>query len=304
MYYLKRILHALLNVFIITSFSFFLISLIPGDIATTILGADAPIEQIELFRANFGLDKPLFIRYIDWFRGIFRGDFGISLKYGIPVKDLVYNSLKITFEIAIISICIIFIVSVILSFYTNQIKNRYISRFFDILLGIGIAIPSFWLSIISIFLFSVILRWFNIGYNGTLVSLIIPCLIISIPQISSITLNMKENIYYETRKDYIKFLYSNGMNIKYLNMYILKNSIITIIPLLGLVVLDIITGIVIVEQIFSIPGIGRLLLVSVYSRDIPLLQALIVYTSIAVILLNILIDIIYSILDKRIRHGR
>ncbi len=221
----------------------------------------------------------------------------------MPVKDLVLETLPLTILISIISLLIIFLVSVILSFYINSIKNKKIQKIYEVILNIGIAIPTFWLGIIFIFIFSVILNLFITTYNGTIISLIIPCIIISIPQIALITLNIKANLYTETRMDYVKFLYSNGMNRKFLNMYILKNAILTTIPLFGLIVLELITGIVIVEQIFSIPGIGRLLLTSIAARDIKLLQALIIYTSMAVIIINLIIDLLYTMLDKRIRFG-
>ncbi|WP_067139871.1 ABC transporter permease [Oceanivirga salmonicida] len=303
MYFIKKILKGIFSIYIISTISFFIISLIPGDPATAILGVDATYEQILEFRSNFGLDEPILLRYIHWLKNVIMGDFGMSYRYDMPVKDLVLETLPLTILVSIISLLIIFFVSVILSFYINSIKNKKIKKIFEIILNISIAVPTFWLGIIFIFIFSVILNLFITSYNGTFVSLILPCIIISIPQIAFITLNIKANLYTETRLDYVKFLYSNGMNKRILNMYILKNAILTTIPLFGLIILELITGIVIVEQIFSIPGIGRLLLTSIATRDIKLLQALIIYTSLVVIIINLIIDLLYVSLDKRIRLG-
>lgn len=303
MFYLKKIIKAILSIYVISLISFFLISIIPGDPATSILGVDASYENIERFNEMFGLNKDIFTRYILWLKNALKGDFGLSFKYMVPVKSLVLEKLPMTISIALMSLLIVLVVSTILSFYLNKNKNKYIEKIFDVLLGIFISVPSFWLGMIFIFLFSIVLKLFGFGYDGSIRSLIMPCIVISIPKIGHITMNIKENLYYETRQDYIKYLYSNGMKMKYLNMYVLKNAFLPILPILGLILIDLITGIVIIEQIFSIPGIGRLILMAVYSRDIALLQALIVYTSFAVIIVNLLVDILYGILDKRIKEG-
>lgn len=301
MYFVKKLFKMIFSIYIISTISFFIISLIPGDPATAILGVDAPYENLILFRQELGLDKPLFIRYIVWLKNAFMGNFGKSFKYSAPVKDLILERLPITAVITIVSILIIFTISILLSFYLN--KNKRANKIWEIILGLSISIPSFWLGIISIFVFSVILRWFSIGYDSTLKSLIVPCFILSIPKIGIVTKNIKENLYIETRQEYIKYLYSNGMNMKYLNMYILKNALLPVISILGLIIIDLVTGIVIIEQIFSIPGIGRLMTVAVYTRDIPLVQGLIVYTSFIIVLINFIVDIIYVLLDPRIKMG-
>lgn len=301
MFYIKKLIKMIFSIYIISTISFFIISLIPGDPVTTILGVDAPYENLELFRKTLGLNKPLITRYFIWLKNALVGDFGISFKYSQPVKDLILERLPLTIIIALISLVIIFSVSILLSFYLNKRKNY--SKFWDILLTLSISIPSFWLGIIFIFIFSVILKLASVSYNNTIGSLIFPCIIISIPKIGHITKNIKENLYVETRQEYVKYLYSNGMKIKYLNLYVLKNSLLPILSILGLIIIDLITGIVIVEQIFSIPGIGRLMTVAVYTRDIPLVQALIVYTSFVIIFINFIVDILYSVLDPRIKLG-
>lgn len=301
MYYIKKLLKGIFSSYIISTITFFIISLIPGDPALLVLGLDANIEEIEQFRKSFGLDKNILYRYIEWIKSIIKGDFGISYRYNIPVKDLIASTLPITILITIISLLMIFFISIIFSFYLNKVKNKTVKKIYDIILGISISIPTFWLGVISIFIFSIVLKLFYIGYNGTISSLILPCIIISIPYIGIMTINIKENLYNEERQDYVKFLYSNGISIRYLSFYTLKNAIITTLPLFGLILIDLITGIVIVEKIFSIPGIGRLLLSAISNRDIKLLQGLIVYTSLCVIIINIVIDYLYGILDKRIR---
>ncbi|VWL85264.1 ABC transporter permease [Oceanivirga miroungae] len=301
MYYIKKLLKGILSTYIISTVTFFLISLIPGDPALMILGIDANIEELERFRQSFGLDKNIFVRYIDWLYSLIKGDFGISYRYNLPVKELIAETLPVTILITIISLLIIFFTSVVFSFYLNKIKSKTLKKIYEIILGISISIPTFWLGVIFIFVFSIILKLFYIGYNGTVSSIVLPCVIISIPYIGIMTINLKENLYNEERQDYVKFLYSNGISIRYLNLYTLKNAIITTIPLFGIILIDLITGVVIVEKIFAIPGIGRLLLSSISNRDIRLLQGLIVYTSLCVIVINILIDYLYGILDKRIR---
>lgn len=300
MYYIKKIVKGIFNIYIITTISFFLISLIPGKPETVILGVDASQDRINAFRKAFNLDLPVFKRYIIWLKKIAVGDFGVSLKSQIPVKDLVLEKLPLTILITIISVIIIFLISIPLAFMLNKIKNKGKMKKYNKLLALSISIPSFWLAILVIYVFSILLKLGGLSYDDNIFSLIIPCCIIAVPKIGQITYNLKKNLYHETRQEYIKYLYSNGMNMKYLNLYVLKNAILPVLPLIGLMVIDILTGVVIIEQIFSIPGIGRLLLISVYTRDIPLLQALIIYTSSAVVVINIVVDILYGVLDKRI----
>ena len=228
---------------------------------------------------------------------------GISFKYKEPVFKLILERLPLTLKIAFISIFIIFLVSIPLSFFLNNTKNKRIKKIGESIFSLFISIPSFWLGIIFMYLFGIILKWTSTGYNNSWQSLILPCLVISIPKIGWISMHLYSNLYKELREDYIKYLYSNGMKKIYLNFYILKNAFLPIIPLTGMLLLELITGVVIIEQIFSIPGIGRLLVQSVLMRDIPLIQGLIFYTSTFVVLLNFVIDILYSLLDPRIQVG-
>lgn len=300
MYYLKKFLKALASMFSISIIAFSIVSLISDRAELTVLGVDASIEKQELFRKIYGLDKPLIKRYTDWLYNISKGDFGISFRYNIEVRDIVLSSLKLTMLIALISLLITIIVSVILAFYLNKIKNRYVEKIIDSVLAISISIPSFCLALFFILIFSVYLKLFRLSYDGSIYSLLLACVIVAIPRIAHLSYNLKKNIYVESRQEYVKYLYSNGMSMFYLNIYVLKNAIITSLSLIGLIVIDLITGTVIVEQVFSIPGIGRLIVSSVASRDIPLIQALIIYTSLCVIVINLIIDLLYPILDKRV----
>lgn len=301
MFYLKKIVKMIFSIFLIGTLSFLLLELIPGDPATAILGVDSTPEDIALLREALGLNKSFITRYLMWGKGVLSGDFGNSFKYSEPVLNLILDRLPLTMEIALISIGIVFLVSIPLSFMLYKIKNRHIKKLGDFMIGVFISIPSFWLGIIFMFLFGVILRWFSVGYNNTFTSLLLPCTVIAIPNIGVITSYIRSNLEYEMREEYIKYLFVNGLKMKWLNLYILKNSILPVIPLAGMMVIDLITGIVIIEQIFSIPGIGRLLITSVLTRDIPLIQGLIFYTSVVLVLINFCIDIVYSLIDPRIK---
>jgi len=269
-----------LSVFSIGTLSFLLLELIPGEPETTILGIEASAKDLENLREQLGLNLSFGTRYWNWLCGVFQGDLGISFKYKEPVFKLILERLPLTLKIAFISIFIIFLVSIPLSFFLHNTKNKRIKKIGESIFSLFISIPSFWLGIIFMYLFGIILKWTSTGYNNSWQSLILPCLVISIPKIGC-----------------------NGMKKIYLNFYILKNAFLPIIPLTGMLLLELITGVVIIEQIFSIPGIGRLLVQSVLMRDIPLIQGLIFYTSTFVVLLNFVIDILYSLLDPRIQVG-
>ena len=303
MYYIKKIFRMLLSVFSIGTFSFLLLELIPGDPETTILGLEASAKDLENLREQLGLNLSFGTRYWNWLCGVFQGDLGISFKYKEPVFKLILERLPLTLKIAFISIFIVFLASIPLSFFLHNTKSKRIKKIGESILSVFISIPSFWLGIIFMYLFGIILKWTSTGYNNSWQSLILPCIVIAIPKIGWISMHLYSNLYKELREDYIKYLYSNGMKKIYLNFYILKNAFLPIIPLTGMLLLELITGVVIIEQIFSIPGIGRLLVQSVLMRDIPLIQGLIFYTSTFVVLLNFIIDILYSLLDPRIQVG-
>lgn len=304
MYYLKKIFKMIFSVYLIGTISFLLLEFIPGDPALAILGVESSPEDIAILRETLGLNKSFALRYLEWIKGVLSGNFGNSFKYGEPVTNLIMERLPLTLEIAFLTIFIVLVVSIPTSFIIHKIKNKRVKKIIDFLIGLCISIPSFWLGIIFMFLFSVILRWFSVGYNNTLASLILPCIVIAIPNIGVITSYIKNNLEIELREEYIKYLFVNGVNKFWLNFYILKNSIIPIIPLIGIMLIDLITGVVIIEQIFSIPGIGRLMITAVINRDLPLVQGLIFYTSVVLVVINFLIDIVYSIIDPRIRSER
>lgn len=303
MYYIKKITRMILSIFFIGSFSFCLLEWIPGDPATAILGVEASAKDIENLRQQLGLNVSFGERYWNWMQGILHGNLGISFKYGEAVSKLILERLPLTLSIAIFSVILIFCVSIPLAFFLHSIKNKKIRKFWEGILGVFISVPSFWLGILFMYFFGIILRWTSTGYDDSYRSLILPCCVIAIPKIGWISMHLYANLYKELREEYIKYLYSNGMKKYYLNIYILKNAILPLIPLTGMMFLELVTGVVIIEQIFSIPGIGRLLVSSVFTRDIPLVQGLIFYTSTFLVLMNFGIDILYSLIDPRIRLG-
>ena len=187
MFYLKKFVKMIFSIFLIGTLSFLLLEMIPGDPAAAILGVESSPEDIELLREALGLNKSFFARYLDWGKGVLVGNFGNSFKYSEPVIKLILERLPLTMEIALISIAIVFLVSIPLSFLLYKIKNKHIKNFGDFLVGICISIPSFWLGIIFMFVFGVILRLFSVGYNNSFTSLLLPCAVIAIPNIGVIT---------------------------------------------------------------------------------------------------------------------
>lgn len=301
MFYLRKFLKMVFSIYLIGTISFLILELIPGDPALAILGLESSAEDIELMHKTLGLDKPLITRYIEWGRGVLHGDFGNSFKYGEPVYKLISERLPLTLEIAIITIFIVLAVSIPTAFMIHKIKNKNVVKFIDFLIGLCISIPAFWLGIFTMFVFGVLLRWFTVGYKGSFTSLLVPCLVMSLPSIAIFTSYIKNNLSIEMRADYVYYLYVNGVSKFWINLYILKNSILPIIPLVGIMLVDLITGVVIIEQIFSIPGIGRLMIAAIINRDLPLAQGLIFYTSVVLVVINFIIDVSYSIIDPRIR---
>ena len=157
--------------------------MIPGDPAMAILGVESTPEDIAMMRETLGLNKGVLERYLIWGANLLSGNLGNSFKYGEPVSTLIKERLPLTLEVAIITVIMVVLVSVPVSFSIYRIRNKYARKVIDFLIGLCVSLPSFWIGILSMFIFGVILRWFSIGYNKSFTSLLLPCLVIAIPNI-------------------------------------------------------------------------------------------------------------------------
>ncbi|MBO4903979.1 MAG: ABC transporter permease [Lachnospiraceae bacterium] len=307
---LKKTLSFVATVLLVTLFVFIAFDIIPGDAATNRLGINATPEALRRLREEMGLSRPFFVRYFSWLGDFFFGDMGTSYSYGVSVRSMLASKLPITVTLTGMSFVMIVVLSIPIGLFTSKYEDRAISKASDIIGQLLMAIPPFFLGILITYLFGMVLRAFTPGgfvsYDINPAKffgyLFFPALAIAIPKAAMSTKLLKTSILSERKLDYVRTAYSRGnstMDVLY--KHVLKNAIIPVITFLGMTLADIVAGSLVIEQVFSIPGYGRLLISSIANRDYPVVQAIIAIIAMIVIIINRLVDIMYQVLDPRMR---
>lgn len=305
-----RIITAVFTLWLVSLLIFLVFQVLPGNPAQIILGAEAAPEQVAALEKELGLDRPVFLRYLHWLGGVFRGDLGNSLRYAQPVRRLMANSLQVTLPVAGMALFFILLLGIPLGLVVGKYHWQKRGFFLSALLQLGTAVPSFWLGIMLTLVLAKLFRSFTPGafvpweedWLGALASLIPPALTVALPKTAVLNRYVGAAFIEESNADYIRTAYSKGITEKRVfYRHLLKNILISVITVFGLMGADILGGSIIVEKVFALPGIGRLLIDAISFRDLPLIQGISLYLSAVVVLLNLLVDLFYSILDPRIR---
>lgn len=310
MYILRRIILLITTILLVSIITFGVFQILPGDPVRTMLGTEADPTQIENLRSELGLDRPLYEQYVDWMKGLLTGQLGNSIRFSMPVKELLFDRLPITMSLAGLTLIIVLIISLPLGMFAARRQNKLSDVSLSTVTQIGMAVPSFWLGMMLILYIGLQFSFFKIsGYipwtqsvAGALSTLILPALTIAIPQIAVNFRYVRTAILEQVQLDYVRTIRSKGMseqNVMY--KHVLKNSMIPILTVFGLIMAEVVAGTIIVEQVFSLPGIGQLLITAISNRDFPLVQGIVMYITIAVVMINFIVDVLYSVLDPRIR---
>jgi len=302
-YIFKRLL-MLIPVIIIVSFSvFFIMSLVPGDVAVTALGETATPEQLHQFREERGLNDPMLIRYLRYMSGIFRMDLGTSIFNNLPVWDLYFGRLPYTLMLAGSAVLFAVLVSIPLGIWSAIRQNSWVDTGASLLSFFGMSMPNFWVGLLLIILFSVNLGWLpSHGATDGLRSLILPSLTVGTGLMAAITRTTRSAMLDVIHQDYLRTARAKGLpEKKVINKHALKNAWIPIVTMIGTQVAALVGGSVIAERVFSWPGIGNYLIDSILRNDYPVVTGFIIVTSIFVSLVLLLVDLIYAWLDPRIK---
>ena len=306
----KKILTMCITLLLVSFLVFLCFTEIPGDPALAKLGTEATPERVEALRKEMGLDRPFLVRYGDWLISFVTGDMGESYSYEIPVGDMLADKVPITVTMSLMSIIIIVAVSIPLGLYTAKHEGSLIDRVLYAINQVIMAVPPFFAGILITLLFGIVLKLFAPGgyvsytdsIAGFLGYMIFPSIAIALPRIAQTVKLLRSNLLSEKKKDYVRTAYSRGNRTKdVLYKHVLKNAMLPTITFLGMAFTDIIAGSIIIEQVFGVPGIGRILLTSISNRDHPVVMAVIVCLAAAVIIINGLVDLLYQWIDPRIR---
>jgi len=310
--YLKKLFAMILTVLLVSLIAFVAFEVIPGNPALSRLGVDAEESQFEALSAELGLDDPLNERLSKWVKGLLTGDLGTSMRYSVPVSGLILDRIPVTLSLALMAMMFITLIGIPLGIVSAKYGHRLPGILISMISQIGMAIPSFWSGIILMYIFGIVLRWVSPGGYvpwsedpvGAFKSLLLPAIAIALPSIASTIRYTRNSVMDQMKSVYVQLALSKGLNINsVLYKHVLKNSLIPIVTVLGMIAANILGGSIVIEQVFTLPGLGRLLINAISTRDLPLVQGMVLYIAFIIVIINFLIDIVYTVIDPRIRLG-
>lgn len=306
----KRIGMMLLTMVIVSFFAFLAFQVIPGDPTTKLLGSDATAESVAALRTELGLDRPFLTRYVEWIADAVQGDFGTSYIYAMPVSQLLEGKLEVTALLTVIAFVMIVAVSLPVGLFVASHQGGRLDHTLTVAGQVVMAVPPFFTGILLTLVCGLVLNWFVPGgfispkqsFWGSVGYLCYPAVAIALPRVAMTVKMLKGSIAGELEKDYVRTAYSRG-NTRRMTLYhhVLRNAVVPTVAFLAMTAADIVAGSVIIEQVFGIAGLGRLLLSSISNRDFPVVQAIVVILALWVVLVNCLADIINQRLDPRLR---
>ena len=314
-YICKKIITLIMTLFLVSAAAFLAFQVIPGDVVTSILGTEATPEMEELLREELGLNDPPVERYMNWVSGVLKGDLGVSYRYSksmnerMPVAELIGDKLPVTLWLAFYSLILIIVISIPLGVLWARSKNHYLDAALNVISQTAMAVPAFFLGILVTYLFGIILKCFTPGgyvsyredFAGFMHYLLFPAISIAIPKIAMTARFLRNSMLTEMRSDYVRTAYSKGCtNRRVMYAHVLRNALMPVVTFLGMIIAETIAGSIVVEQVFGLPGVGRLLISSISTRDFPVVEILVLYTTSVVIIVYALIDILYRMIDPRI----
>ena len=316
-YIIRRLIIGVIILLIVTLIVFFAMRLLPGDPLIIFMGQQASSgamseAQMESMRHEYGLDKPIMIQYFNWLGGLFQGDLGTSIYYHEDVGKLLAKRFPVTLHLGLLSFVISNVVGILLGLFAGIRRGTWLDNVSTTLANIGITIPQFWLGILLIYTFGLKLDLLpRYGYTSpfddfwkSTLQIIMPVICLAITGMAYTARQMRSAMLEVIRQDYIRTAWSKGLTERVIIIkHALKNSLIPVITLMGIGLGLVFGGAVLVETVFAIPGIGRLLVTSIFAQDYVVIQSGTMLIAFIIILTNLLVDISYGWLDPRIRYG-
>ena len=302
-YIISRLLHIIPVLFIVSIVVFMMLHLIPGDPAVNILGLGASKEAIKATRTQLGLDKPLYIQYFIFLKNALSGDFGISIRTKTPVIESIIERYPYTLMLALGGTVVAALVGMIIGIISAVNQNRFWDNFLMVVSLISVSTPSFFLALVIILLFSLYLGWFPSMGVYTPKHYVLPILAMGTQSVGLIARMTRSAMLDVLHQDYIRTSRSKGVSENVIiYSHALKNALIPVITIIGLRFGGLLAGSALIESVFSIPGIGRLMIDGVLMRDYPVVQATVLLISTTFVIINLVVDILYKLVDPRIRY--
>ena len=311
-YIAQRLVLLIPVLLVISALVFSLMHLIPGDPAQVILGFEnTDPAQLAAVRRDLGLDRPVYVQYGRWLGRIVSGNFGTSVRTGRPIGVLLREALPFTIELAVYGVALAVLIGIPVGTLAGTTSSRTADGAMQTLTLLGLSLPAFWVGAMFILLFSVYLRWFPVlTYPslletpwGNLRGFFLPALTLAVPNAAAIARMVRASLVAVRREEYVKVARAKGLSeAVVVRRHMLKNALIPVVTLVGIVAGYLLGGAIVVEQVFAIPGVGRMGLQAIVQRDYPVLQAVVLMVTGLFVLVNLVVDVIYVLLDPRIRY--
>ena len=308
----RRSVAALITLTAASVIVFLLLAVLPGDAAQVLMGTEGDAEALTALREQLGLAGSLIGRYLTWVGGLLSGDLGLSATYATPISGMVADRLQITVPLAGMAVILSTLIALPLGMLAATQQNRPGDYGVMAFTQIGLAIPSFWLGILFVLLFSIELQWVDMASfpgwsNGpmpAIAALLLPALALAVSEAAILARVTRGAVLDTLREDYVRTARAKGLSPgAVLWHHVLRNALIPVTTIIGLQVGFLLAGTVVVEAVFTLPGLGQLLLLSINNRDLLVVQAIVMLAAAFVILVNLAVDILYALIDPRVRRG-
>lgn len=310
---IRRLLLAIPVIFLVTIMVFSLMHMLPGDPATVILGQEAPPEAVIALREELGLNEPIVTQYLHWLGGVVQGDLGRSLVDHTPVSELIGQRLPVTVELTVGTFLIALLIAIPTAIFSVVRQGKFIDYLSSFTALSGMSVPSFWLAMMLIVLFAVKLGWlpasgyvaFTENPAANITAMILPMVSTALREAAVLMRMTRSSLLEVMSADYIRTAYSKGNRKRVVVLkHAFRNALVPVVTTSGLMIAGLLGGLVITESIFSIPGFGKLIVDSIYNRDFVTVQGAVLVSALLVVVVNLAIDLLYSIIDPRIKLGK
>ena len=315
----KRALTLIATLLATSVIVFAVLEVLPGNAAQVLMGPDADPAAVAAKATELGLDRPALTRYADWMRGLLHGDMGLSYAYGTPVTELIAERLTLTVPLAVFAMLLTTVMALLAGVYAAANHNRAGDVGLMTLAQIGIAIPNFWFAMLLILLFSVKLQWFAAGgFDGWyfdegvwaglwagLKALMLPALALAVVQAAILARFTRSAVLEVLREDFVRTARAKGLSQRAtLWGHVLRNAMIPVITVMGLQFAELLAGTIVVENVFYLPGLGRLIFQSIANRDVIVVRNCVLLLAAMVVVVNFVVDVLYAVIDPRVKASQ
>lgn len=310
---LKKILTAIPVLLVVSIVLFLLLNVMPGDAADSMSTMDATAEEVEALRESLGLNDPMYIQYLRWLKNVLKGDFGISFLNGASVTEKIVTRLPVTLELTLLAMLIAVAIALPMGVLSATHRNSPIDAIASFISMIGVAVPHFWLAMMLIIIFSVNLHWLpasgftpiSQGLGKNLIKMIMPAFSVGLGFAATVMRQTRSNMIDVLGTDYISTAKAKGMSKSVVVWkHGVRNALIPVITVIGMQTGRLFGGAIVVETLFGLPGIGTAIVQSIFSRDYQMTMGCVMMVAVIIILINTIVDILYVIIDPRVRTTR